>query len=75
MVGNRDGLITALEHGNVEVLKAFRKALGDVLLPTADIETWLEEVVKELKAQDVATSMAIYWDEFTFRIGHTEKGS
>jgi len=65
MVGNRDGLITALEHGNVEVLKAFRKALGDVLLPTADIETWLEEVVKELKAQDVATSMAIYWDEFT----------
>jgi len=55
------------------VLKAFRKALGDVLLPTADIETWLEEVVKELKAQDVATSMAIigtnlrpYW---TYREG------
>jgi len=56
------------------VLKAFRKALGDVLLPTADIETWLEEVVKELKAQDVATSMAIIGRIYV-RIGHTEKGS
>jgi len=65
MVGNRDGLVTALEQANVEVLKAFRKALGDVVLPTMEIETWLEEVIKELKAQGVSTSMAIYWDEFT----------
>jgi len=75
MVGNRDGLITALEHGNVEVLKAFRKALGDVLLPTADIETWLEEVVKELKAPGCCNFYGYLLGRIYVRIGHTEKGS
>lgn len=64
MVGNRDGLLMALDQGNLEVFKSFQRALN-VMLPTNEIDKWLAEIVKILKDKGIASAMAVYWDEFT----------
>lgn len=64
MVGNRDGLLIALDQGNVEVFKSLQRALN-VMLPTNEIDKWLSEIVKILKEKGIANVMTIYWDEFT----------
>mgnify|MGYP001180874025 CR=1 FL=1 len=64
MVGSRDGLLMALDQGNVEVFKSFQQALN-VMLPTNEIDKWLTDIVKILKDKGIASAVTIYWDEFT----------
>lgn len=66
-----------LEGGDVEVLKEINIALkkSNMIKATHDIKQWLIEVMEELRNQNVADYLVIFWDEFTSLLEISERRS
>lgn len=66
-----------LESGDVEVLKEINIALkkSNMIKATPDIKKWLTEVMNELRKQNVADYLVIFWDEFTSLLEISERRS
>ena len=66
-----------LEDGDVEVLKIINSALkqSNVIKATPDIKQWLMEVMDELREQNVADYLVLFWDEFTSLLEISERRS
>lgn len=66
-----------LEGGDVEVLKEINIALkkSNMIKATPDIKQWLTEVMEELRNQNVADYLVIFWDEFTSLLEISERRS
>ncbi len=66
-----------LESGDVEVLKEINIALkkSNMIKATPDIKQWLTEVMNELRKQNVADYLVIFWDEFTSLLEISERRS
>ena len=66
-----------LENGDVEVLKDINIALkkSNMIKATPDIKQWLTEVMEELRKQNVADYLVIFWDEFTSLLEISERRS
>ncbi|WP_343246386.1 hypothetical protein [Diplocloster hominis] len=66
-----------LKNGDVEVLKEINMALkkSNMIKATPDIKQWLTEVMDELRKQNVAQYLVIFWDEFTSLLEITERRS
>lgn len=67
----------ALEMGDVNVLKEINVALkkSNMIKATPDIKQWLTEVMDELRKQNVADYLVLFWDEFTSLLEVTERRS
>lgn len=67
----------ALEMGDVNVLKEINIALkkSNMIKATPDIKQWLTEVMNEIRKQNVADYLMIFWDEFTSLLEVTERRS
>lgn len=72
-----DELKELLEDGNVEILKEINIALkkSNMIKATPDIMQWLTEVMNELRKQNVADYLMIFWDEFTSLLDISERRS
>lgn len=72
-----DELKELLESGDVEVLKEINIALkkSNMIKATPDIKQWLTEVMSELRKQNVADYLVIFWDEFTSLLEISERRS
>ncbi len=72
-----DELKDLLESGDVEVLKEINIALkkSNMIKATPDIKQWLTEVMNELRKQNVADYLVIFWDEFTSLLEISERRS
>lgn len=72
-----DELKELLESGDVEVLKEINTALkkSNMIKATSDIKQWLTEVMNELRKQNVADYLVIFWDEFTSLLEISERRS
>ena len=66
-----------LESGDVEVIKEINIALkkSNMIKATPDIKQWLTEVMNELRKQNVADYLVIFWDEFTSLLEISERRS
>ena len=66
-----------LNDGDVEVLKEINIALkkSNMIKATPDIKQWLTEVMDELRKQNVADYLVIFWDEFTSLLEISERRS
>lgn len=66
-----------LNNGDVEVLKEINIALkkSNMIKATPDIKQWLTEVMNELRKQNVADYLVIFWDEFTSLLEISERRS
>lgn len=72
-----DELKILLEDGDVEVLKEINIALkkSNMIKATPDIKQWLEEIMNELRKQQVADYLVLFWDEFTSLLEISERRS
>lgn len=66
-----------LKNGDVEVLKEINVALkkSNMIKATPDIKQWLTEVMSELRKQNKADYLVIFWDEFTSLLEISERRS
>lgn len=66
-----------LKKGDVEVLKEINIALkkSNIIKATPDIKQWLIEVMSELRKQNKANYLVIFWDEFTSLLEISERRS
>ncbi len=73
----RDELKELLENGDVNVLKEINIALkkSNMIKATPDIKQWLTEVIDELRNQNKADYLVIFWDEFTSLLEISERRS
>lgn len=74
---NKDELRELLGSGDVEVLKEINNALkrSNMIKATPDIKQWLIEIMGELRKQNVADYLMLFWDEFTSLLEITERRS
>lgn len=74
---NIEDLKELLENGDVDVLKEINKALknSNMIKATPDIKQWLIEVMDELRKQNVADYLVLFWDEFTSLLEISERRS
>ncbi len=72
-----DDLKELLENGDVEVLKEINIALkkSNMIKATPDIKQWLTEVMYELREQNIADYLVLFWDEFTSLLEISERRS
>lgn len=73
----REELEELLKSGDVEVLKEINIALkkSNMIKATPDIKQWLTEVMSELRKQNKADYLVIFWDEFTSLLEISERRS
>lgn len=66
-----------LNDGDVEVLKEINGSLkkAHMIKATPSITKWLTEVVTELRKQNIADYLVIFWDEFTSLLEISERRS
>lgn len=66
-----------LVDGDVEVLKEINISLkkAHMIKATPDIKQWLTEVMAELRKQEIADYLVIFWDEFTSLLEISERRS
>lgn len=66
-----------LNNGDVEVLREINVSLKKAYMikATPDIKQWLTEIVSELREQNVADYLVIFWDEFTSLLEISERRS
>jgi len=71
-VKGKDDLLRKLKTEDLEILKSLESlssAIG-IHFSQSRIDEWLAEVINELKSQNQADSLMVYWDEFTSVLQH-----
>lgn len=73
----REELEDLLKSGDVEVLKEINIALkkSNMIKATPDIKQWLTEIMGELRRQNKADYLVLFWDEFTSLLEISERRS
>lgn len=73
----KEELEELLRSGDVEVLKEINIALkkSNMIKATPDIKQWLTEVMDELRKQNKADYLVLFWDEFTSLLEISERRS
>ena len=76
-VSSVEELEALLNDGDVEVLKEINISLkkAHIIKATPSITKWLTEVVEELRNQNIADYLVIFWDEFTSLLEISERRS
>ena len=76
-VSSIEELETLLNDGDVDVLKEINSSLkkAHMIKATPSITKWLTEVVTELRKQNIADYLVIFWDEFTSLLEISERRS
>lgn len=78
MAKNKDEVLQKLKRSDIEFYQCLEKVLQQkysVQLSVDDVAKWLSEVEKELKEQDLADGLLIFWDEFTSILDTIDNGS
>lgn len=75
--GSIEELEELLNSGDVEILKEINISLKKthMIKATPDIKQWLTEVMTELREQNIADYLVIFWDEFTSLLEISERRS
>lgn len=75
--GSIEELEELLNSGDVEVLKEINISLkkAHMIKATPDIKQWITEVMTELRKQNIADYLVIFWDEFTSLLEISERRS
>ncbi len=75
-VKTKEDIMKKLENSDVKVLRLLENSLMEkninVLVP--NVSEWLKNIVEELKCQDIAQYIMIFWDEFTSILDLEQKG-
>lgn len=75
---DKNGLKRMLQAGDIDLLKEIDNALkenANFHTSTDNIVSWLTEVSEELRNQNIADYLVIFWDEFTSLLEITERRS
>lgn len=64
---NKDSLINRFRDRDIHILNIFEDLLSkhDFHLSPVNIKDWLTEISDEIRNNNIATSLILYWDEFT----------
>lgn len=74
---SKEELKDLLREGDIEVLKEINIALkrSNMIKATPDIKQWLTEIMGELRKQNKADYLVLFWDEFTSLLEISERRS
>jgi len=66
-VNNKDDILDKLRTPNIKILRILESISSTkrIHFSLSNISEWLSEVMEELKKEDIADYLMIYWDEFT----------
>lgn len=66
-VKDKEDLLKKLRNEDLDILKNLEElsSIVGIHFSYSEIANWLKEVIEELREQDKADSLMIYWDEFT----------
>jgi len=66
-VKDKEDLINKLKHSDKGILQTFEELSSKTLIHFSQekIEEWLTNIIDELRQQNIADKLIIYWDEFT----------
>ena len=64
---SKESIIKKLKSADIELYLVLENTLNnyDIQLTSGDITQWLSEVEAEIRNQDIADGLLIFWDEFT----------
>ncbi|HOV14353.1 MAG TPA: hypothetical protein PK771_08730, partial [Spirochaetota bacterium] len=66
-VNNKDELLLKLKNNDIDILNNLENIISqqNIHFSTSNISNWLSDIADDLKNKGIASSLMIFWDEFT----------